>query len=122
MNKFFTHKGHGFLICLLLLQTAKPGYSKSYINGSNSVGIERPYQPSGLSFDAQVARDHQVSLTWNKAASTNIYFEVQRSFDQKVYSTVALVMSPEADSDISGRKKARMVSPKRGGYGWRDLI
>lgn len=54
------------------------------------------------SFDAYALKNTTANITWTTASETNNdHFEVERSFDQKDFKTIALVFGPEGNVSTS---------------------
>ena len=73
-------------------------YFKSISNIIQTLGVK--YR----SFDAYLINNTSINLSWTTNNETNNdHFEIERSFDQKDFNTVALIFAPE--ENISGPNK-----------------
>lgn len=73
-------------------------YFKSISNVVKTLGVK--YR----SFDAYTDNNTSVNLSWiTENETNNDHFEIERSFDQKNFSTVALIFSPEENTSGSNK-------------------
>ncbi len=73
-------------------------YFKSISNIVNVLGVK--YR----SFDAYAINNSEINITWTTENEThNDHFEIERSFDQNHFSTVALVFGPEENTSASNK-------------------
>ncbi|MEP6584146.1 MAG: T9SS type A sorting domain-containing protein [Ginsengibacter sp.] len=71
-------------------------YFKSISNIVNTLGVK--YR----SFEAYALNSSSVNISWATESETNNdHFEIERSFDQKDFSTAALIFGPEANTGLN---------------------
>lgn len=73
-------------------------YFKSISNNVHTLGVK--YR----SFDAYVVNSTSANISWiTENETNNDHFEIERSFDQKMFSTIALVFGPESNTNSSNK-------------------
>lgn len=107
MKTLITQIGQILFVCLLLSLCSLRSFSKSTITSGNAA----------FTFEVSDEGSVVVNIQWDKAFEVaNSDMEIERSFDQVEYKTVALVFAPDADytglSNYTFKDKSKELAGK----------